>query len=86
MTRLFEDMDCVEVYIDAIAVFSNYLHSHLITIAKVLSILSCHNFSVKEVKCKWIESKVPWLGQVIQPDGFRPNPKKFQPILGIIFP
>ena len=86
MTRLFEEMTCVEVCIDNIAVFSDDLHSHLIAIAKVLSILSRHNFSVKAVKCKWIESKIPWLGHVMQPDGFRPNPEKVDPILKIVFP
>ena len=86
MTRLFEDMNCVEVYIDDIAIFSNDLHSHLIAIAKVIFICSNHNFSVKAVKCKWIETKVPWLGHVMQPDGFRPNPEKVEPILKIIFP
>ena len=50
MTRLFEDMDCVEVYIDNIAAFSNDLPSHLIAISKILSILNCHDFSVKAIK------------------------------------
>ena len=86
LTRLFEEMTCVEVYIDDIAVFNDDLNSHLNAIAKVLTILSRQNFSVKAVKCKWIESKVPWLGHVMQPDGFRPNPEKVSPILKICFP
>ena len=52
MTCLFEDMNYVKVYIDDIAAFSNNLPSHLIAISKILSILNCHNFSVKVIKCK----------------------------------
>ena len=52
MTRLFEGMDCIEVYIDDIAAFSNDLPSHLIAIATILSILNRHTFSVKAIKCK----------------------------------
>ena len=66
MTCLVEDMNCVAVYIDDIAAFSNDLDSHLIAIAKILSILNRHNFSIKVVKCKWIETKLPWLGHFMR--------------------
>ena len=69
MNRLFKEIDYVEVYIDDIASFSNDLPSHLIAITTILSILNCHNFSVKAIKCKWIETIVPWLGHMMQPDG-----------------
>ena len=86
MTRLFEEMDCVEGYIDDIAAFSNDLPSHMIAIAKILSILNRHNFSVKAIKCKWCEQIVPWLGHMMHPDGFRSDPEKIRPILEIKFP
>ena len=41
-------MDCVEVYIDDIAAFSNDLPSHMIAVSKILSILNRHNFLLKQ--------------------------------------
>jgi len=86
MTRLFKRMDCVEVYIDDIAAFSNDLPSHMIAVSKILSILNRHNFFVKAIKCKWADQIVPWLGHMMHLDGFRPNPEKVRPILEIKFP
>ena len=83
---MFKGLDCVEVYIDDIAAFSNDLPSHMIAVSKILSILNRHNFFVKAIKCKWADQIVPWLGHMKHLDGFRPNPEKVRPILEIKFP
>ena len=78
-------MDCVEVYIDDIAAFSNDLPSHMIDVSKILFILNRHNFLVKAIKCKWAEQILPRLGHMMHPDGFRPHTEKVRPILDIKF-
>lgn len=38
MVCLFKDLDCIEVYINDITIFNNDLETHLLNLAKVLSI------------------------------------------------
>ena len=51
MDKIFEDIDCVFIYIDDILIFSNDEISHKKDIETVLSILNEHNLKISATKC-----------------------------------
>ena len=86
MDELFKNIPDVEIYIDDIGIFSTDYNSHCCVIKDVLLKLQQHNFTVKPSKCHWIQTKSPWLGHIVTPEGILPNPEKIKPILQIAFP
>ena len=64
------------VYIDDIIVYSPDFDSHLISLREVFMRMSDSQLSFKSSKCHLLQSKVKYLGHVVDRDGIYPDPEK----------
>jgi hypothetical protein len=69
------------VYLDDIIVFSKSAEEHVENLKTIFDLLEKANFRLKLEKCKFMQSSVDYLGQVISADGVAPNPDKIEAIL-----
>ena len=69
---------CCLVYMDDILVFSKTPQEHLQHLRCVLQCFRQHQLYCKLSKCKFALQSIPFLGQVVTPDGIKPNPAKVQ--------
>ena len=74
------DLDFVFVYLDDILIASPSEEEHKQHLDFVLSRLNEYELQVNVEKCKFGVSELIFLGHLITPDGFKPNPEKVKAI------
>ncbi|WKY07926.1 hypothetical protein Q1695_007431 [Nippostrongylus brasiliensis] len=70
----------VAVYIDDVLVATETVEQHYLTLEKVLQAFRRANLRIKPQKCKVLETRVAFLGHVIDADGVRTDPDKIDKI------
>jgi hypothetical protein len=83
MNNVFQDeLDhCVLIYLDDILIFSPLIEQHLCNICTVLKKLQQHWLYAKLTKCKFLQSKILFLGHHINAKGLQMDPEKIRAIL-----
>jgi hypothetical protein len=76
MNDIFRDMldVCVVIYLDDILVYSKNEEDHEKHVRQVLQRLREHQLYARSSKCTFCSDTVEYLGQIIGPDGIKPNP------------
>ena len=69
------------VYLDDILVFGRTLDEHNDNLAKVFQRLRSAGLTLKPKKCKFVQTEVCYLGQVVSAERVRTDPSKLQAIL-----
>ena len=72
MDKIFEDIDCVFIYIDDILIFSNDEISQEKDIETVFNILNEHNLKISATKSVFNVTSLDFLGFHISVDGIKP--------------
>lgn len=67
---------CVIIYLDDILVYSDNLHDHRKHVRWVLTRLSVHRLYIKQEKCVFETTSLPFLGYIISPKGIQMDPSK----------
>ena len=73
--------DFVEVYMDDVLIFSETLEEHLEHIRLVLERLKKAGLKLKPSKCHFPRESVEYVGQLITPQGLKPNPKQVKAVV-----
>ena len=68
------------VYIDDVIVFSSAFEQHLIDLAEVFGRFHAANVKLKPSKCRFSQSKVMYLGHVVNATGIKPDLSKTEMI------
>ena len=76
----------VGAYIDDLVVYTQTLKEHLYVLARVFKRLIRHNIHLKAKKCKFLQTKILFLGLIFDKDGSRPDHAKIAPILDMSRP
>jgi hypothetical protein len=66
----------VLVLFDDILIYSKTWQAHLTHVEQVLHLLSQHQLFLKQSKCAFGDSKLEYLGHIVDKDGVRVDPKK----------
>ena len=69
------------IYIDDIIVFSATFSEHLVRLCKVFQRIQDAGLRSKASKCRFVQSKVNYLGHIVSADGVEPDPAKIQAVL-----
>ena len=82
MTRIFRHMLNREVlvYLDDIVVMAPDVTTHLQRLEKVLLKLQEANLKLKLSKCRFLQTRIEYLGHVVDSEGVHPNPDKVKAI------
>ena len=78
MDKIFEDIDCVFIYIDDILIFSNDEVSHKKDIETVFSILNEQNLKISATKCVFNVTSLDFLGFHNSVDGIKTTISKIE--------
>ena len=78
MDKIFEDIDCVFIYIDDILIFCNDEISHKKTLKTVFSILNEHNLKTSATKSVFNVTSLDFLSFHISVDGIKPPINKIE--------
>ncbi|XP_053956137.1 uncharacterized protein K02A2.6-like [Anastrepha ludens] len=70
-------------YLDDVIVASNNFNQHVKSIRKVLQRLSEYNITVNYDKCEFFQSKIKYLGHVVDAEGIRPDRNKIMAIINL---
>ena len=73
-------------YMDDGLCFSDSFEDHLDHIRKLFKLYEKYNIQLNPMKCVWGERTVKYLGQILSPDGIKPDPKKINGIRDIRSP
>ena len=76
----------VMVYLDDVIVFSATVDEHGIHLMKVLAIISRHGLKLKLSKCTFAQTRVEYLGHVVDGQGVRVDPGKVAAVRAMPFP
>ena len=77
---------CALAYIDDIIIYSRSMSEHFHHLEQVLSLLHHANFRLNPSKCEFLQTKIKFLGHVINEDGITPCPEKVRAISDIPTP
>lgn len=69
MNRLLGDLSFVKVYMDDIIIHSCTVKEHMEHLRTVLARMREHQFYIKLRKCKFLQSRVTFLGHEIDAEG-----------------
>jgi len=72
--------DYVLVFIDDILIFSKTAEEHAQHVKSVLTVLRQQRILIKESKCTWGQTELPYLGHIVSKDGIKIDPKKVQAV------
>jgi hypothetical protein len=76
MAILFQDMECVQTYVDDCLIMSNDFESHIQDVKKVIERLTSVNLILNPKKCHWAHHSVHMLGFEINEKGTTVDPRK----------
>ncbi|CAF3952238.1 unnamed protein product [Rotaria sp. Silwood1] len=77
---------CALAYIDDIIIYSNSMSEHLHHLEQVLSLLHHANFRLNASKCEFVQTRIQFLGHIINEEGIAPTPEKVRAINDIPVP
>ena len=69
------------IYIDDIIVFSATFSEHLVRLRKVFQRVQDAGLKLKASKCRFVQPKVCYLGNIVSADGVEPDPAKIQAVI-----
>jgi transposase InsO family protein len=81
MTRIFEDLEGVLIYLDDILVIGKSQEEHDERLMQVLERIRLHGLSLNSFKCRFNESEVSYLGHRLSNGTIQPDPERIRPIL-----
>jgi hypothetical protein len=76
MAIIFQDMDCVQTYVNDCLVASNSFEEHIEDVRRVIERLTSVNLILNPDKCHWAQHSVHMLGFVISEKGVTVDPRK----------
>lgn len=76
MDQILQGLDHVTCFLDDILITAESREEHLKLLDKVLSRLEKYNVRAKRAKCKFMESKVEYLGHIVDSEGLHPTDDK----------
>jgi hypothetical protein len=68
---------------DNVGTRSDTWESHLEILSHTLEALDCNGFAINPAKCEWGVQTTKWLGHILTPEGFKPDPRKVEAILAM---
>ena len=68
------------VYLDDIIIFASTVEEHVKNLQTVFDLLRAANLKMKLSKCKFLQSKVRYLGHLVDKNGITPDPEKVEAI------
>ena len=86
MDQILQGLPGVVCYIDDIPVTGHTDDEHLRNLEAVFNWLTEHGFRLKLTKCKFFQTSVEYLGQIISSNGLCPSTKKVEAILRVAPP
>ena len=72
--------DYVLVFTDDILTFSKTAEEHAEHVKSVLTVLRQQSILIKESKCTWGQTELPYLGHIVSKDGIKVDPNKVQAV------
>ena len=83
MSDLLSDLDGVVCMTDDVLVHGRTVEEHDKSLVAVLHRLEQAGLTLNQEKCRFSQSQVKFLGQVVDQSGIRPNPEKIQAIQSV---
>jgi hypothetical protein len=80
MSRLFENIEGVEVVVDDILIWGSSESEHDSRVSKVLEIARKSNLRLNQEKCKFKRKEIPYLGHILTTQGVKPDPEKVRAV------
>ena len=74
------------IYIDDIIIFSTTFSEHLVRLRKVFQRIQDAGLKLKASKCRFVQPKVCYLGNIVSADGVEPDPAKIQAVINYPVP
>jgi len=81
MDQILQGLDHVTCFLDDILITAESREDHLKMLDEVLSRLGRYGVRVKRAKCKFMESRVEYLGHMVDSEGLHPTKEKVEAIL-----
>ena len=72
----------VAVYLDDVLIFSRTMEEHLVHLQLVLDRIIQAGLKLKPSKCHFVKQKVRYLGDIVTPDGLKPNDDQLLAVKG----
>ena len=85
-TYFYFRWNTVLVYLDDICIFSPTFEKHIKDLTDVLKRLREANLKLKPSKCHLCQSKIKFLGHIVNDKGILPDPDKIKAILNLPVP
>ncbi|KAG1467964.1 hypothetical protein G6F56_004110 [Rhizopus delemar] len=76
MAIIFQNMKCVQTYVDDLLIVSDSFEKHIEDVKKVIERLTSVNLILNPDKCHWAQHSVNMLGFVISEKGITVDPRK----------
>ena len=86
MSEILGDLEGVVCLIDDVLVHGRTQEEHDERLFQVLSRLQKEGLTLNEVKCKFSQRQVPFLGQIVNDSGIQPDPSKVEAIKNVPVP
>ena len=83
MDTMLSGLEYAMVYLDDILIKSENFKGHKSYVQEVFKRIEKYGFNVGLEKCKFWMNKIEYLGQIINHEGRRPNPKRTEAIKNI---
>ena len=74
------------IYIDDIIIFSATFSEHLVRLRRVFQRIQDAGLKLKASKCRFVQPKVCYLGNIMSADGVEPDPAKIQAVINYPVP
>ena len=74
------NMKICAIYLDDLIIFSNTMEEHLERLDKVLQRLKDCNLKLNPKKCKFLQTKVKYVGHIVSENGVEADPEKLEKI------
>lgn len=86
MSKVFEGIENVLIYLDDVLVFGRTKEDHDDTLRRVLQTVREHNLSLNIKKCSFSTTVADFLGHLIENGEVRPDPTRLQPLMEFPLP
>ena len=86
MVHFFQDIEGVEVIVDDLVVWGEYVEQHDVRFKQVLDRCRERNLKLNREKCHFRVSEVHYVGHVLGADGVKPDAQKVEAIIAMPAP